>query len=138
MSEEMRVPGKHHMRLAKIEDGGLSTNVAYCWTFCVFLHPATISALGIIVGASPKTQTVNYMLLMTCKPKSITFISKHQWPGSVNRYLKFLYKKGYPHHNAVSEVFTEPVCTGGHLVASLGFSAKHRTCTPKQEKVPVL
>ena len=93
MSEEMRVPGKHHMRLAKIEAGGLSTNVAYCWTFCVFLHPATISALGVIVGASPKTQTVNDVLLMTCKPKSISFISKHLWPGSVNRAISNFYIK---------------------------------------------
>jgi len=37
----------------------------------------------------------------------------------------------------VSADFFEPVCTGGHLVAPLGFSVDYRTCTPKQEKVPV-
>ena len=63
----------------------------------------------------------------------VTIISQHKLSG----FHKSLYCQGYPRHNAVSADFLEPVCTGGHLVASLGFSVGDRTCTPKQEKVPV-
>ena len=62
-----------------------------------------------------------------------TIISQHKLSG----FHKSLYYQGYPRHNAVSADFLEPVCTGGHLVAPLGFSVGDRTCTPKQEKVPV-
>jgi len=47
-----------------------------------------------------------------------------------------IYYEGFP-RNAVSADFLEPVCTGGHLITSLGFSANRRACTPKQEKVPI-
>lgn len=45
-------------------------------------------------------------------------------------------QKGYPHHSAVSAVSLEPVCTGGHLVASLGFSEKTQNMHTKARESP--
>jgi len=49
-----------------------------------------------------------------------------------------IWYKAYPHLGAVSAGSVEPDGIGGHLVTPLGFSETDRTCTPKQEEVPIL
>ena len=63
---------------------------------CDYLCPMTFPGLEIVVCASLRIRFGKHVKLATCNLKTLLFISKHQWPCSVNRYLKFLYEKGLP------------------------------------------